>query len=282
MAGVGRILRTAPGWLAAASDRQIVLYDLRRNMQRLLDLSLVELTHLVIRPDSFGLILVQERDRIGRVTPSSRWVWKRELRSPVEDLAIGPEGFAAATTNEGELMIFDPVGEPNVGARFDPTDAPLLIEAPDKSPLGIAWLALCRRQQTLTGHDLRGKLVWNRQLPWEGWSMIKLGRFAIVSAADGRVLALDGAGKTLLQGASSGNSNDIYSNDENGEPIRISRRSVHLICTALDGRVRWRTVGDEVLGPYAAGSAGVVVMIGRSLAWFKNGEAAEPLSVDAT
>ena len=31
MTGVGRILRTAPGWLAAATDRQIVLCDLRRN-----------------------------------------------------------------------------------------------------------------------------------------------------------------------------------------------------------------------------------------------------------
>jgi len=31
MSGVGRILRTAPGWLAAATDRQVVLYDLRRN-----------------------------------------------------------------------------------------------------------------------------------------------------------------------------------------------------------------------------------------------------------
>ena len=82
MEGVGRILRTAPGWLAAATDRQIVLCDLRRNSQRRLDLSLVELTHLVIRPDSFGLALVQERDRIGRVTASGRWIWKRELKKP--------------------------------------------------------------------------------------------------------------------------------------------------------------------------------------------------------
>ena len=276
----GANLAHGPGWLAAASDRHIVLYDLRRNLQRKLDLSLVELTHLVIRPDSFGLVLVQERDRIGRVTPSARWVWKRELRSPVEDLAIGPEGFAAATTNEGELMIFDPVGEPTIGARFDPTDPPLLIEAPEGSPIGVTWVALSRRQQQLTGHDLRGKLVWNRQLPWEGWAVIKLGQFAIVSAADGRVMACDGTGKTRFQGAASGSSNDAYSIDERGEPMRISRRGVHLICTALDGRVRWRTVGDEVLGPFAAGSAGVAIMIGRSLAWFKTSELAPSAGVD--
>src|SRR5271157_717992 len=183
----------------------------------------VELTHLAIRPDSFGLILVQERDRIGRVTPSARWVWKRELRSPVEDLAIGSEGFAAATTNEGQLTVFDPVGEPTVGSRFDPSDPPLLIEAPEGSPPGIAWLALSRRLQQLSGHDLRGKVVWNRQIPWEGWSMVKLSRFAIVASADGRVLALDGSGKTRFEGTASGSSNDVFSIDEHGEPLRVSR-----------------------------------------------------------
>jgi hypothetical protein len=51
---------------------------------------------------------------------------------------------------------------------------------------------------------------------------------------------------------------------------------VHLICAALDGRVRWRTVGDEVLGPYAAGTAGIAILIGRSMAWFKASEIASP------
>ena len=253
MDGVGRILRTAPGWLAAATDRQIVLCDLRQSTHRRLDLSLVELTHLEIRPDSFGLALVQERDRIGRVTASGRWIWKRELKSPVEDLAIGPEGVSAVTTDEGQLLIFDPSGEPTVGATFDPTDPPLLIEAPDAAPSGVAWLTLSRRQQQVTGHDLRGRVAWTRQLPWEGWSLVKIGRFAIVSSADGRVRALDRSGTVRFEGGASGTSNDVYSLDEAGEPLRISERGVHLICATLDGRVRWRAVGEESLGPFAAG-----------------------------
>jgi len=88
--------------------------------------------------------MVQERDRIGRVTPSGRWVWKSELRSPVEDLAIGPEGFAAATNNDGQIMVFDPSGEPTIQTLFDPSDPPLLIEAPDGSPIGVVWLSLAR------------------------------------------------------------------------------------------------------------------------------------------
>src|SRR4029077_3310993 len=109
--GVGRLLRTAPGWLAAATDRQIFLCALKHETQRRLDVSLLELTHLVIRPDDFGLALVQERDRIGRLTVSSRWVWKQELRSPVEELAVGPYGFVGVTTHGGQLLIFDPAGE---------------------------------------------------------------------------------------------------------------------------------------------------------------------------
>ncbi|MEJ7640011.1 MAG: hypothetical protein WKF75_19085 [Singulisphaera sp.] len=89
--GVGRIARTAPGWIAAATDRQIVLYDARRNAAQRIDLSLVEITHLAIHPDSFGLAIVQERDRLGG-PPPGRWIWKRSLKSAVEDLAIGPDG----------------------------------------------------------------------------------------------------------------------------------------------------------------------------------------------
>jgi hypothetical protein len=269
LSGVGRILRTAPGWLAAATDRQVGLFDLRRNIERRLDLSLVELTHLDIKPDSFGLALVQERDRIGRVTPSGRWVWKSSLRSAVEDLVIGPEGVAAATTSAGELLVFDPAGEMTTGAAFDPSDPPLLIEAPEGSPQGIVWLALTRRQQQVTGHDLRGEQIWSRTLPWEGWSIARVGPYAIISSADGRALAMDGSGTLYYAGSASGGSNDVYTIDEDAKPVRVTRRSVHLICASLDGRVRWRAVGDEVLGPLAAGPAGVAILFGQSLAWFK-------------
>ena len=267
MTGVGRILRTAPGWLAAATDRQIVLYDLRRNTQRRVDVSLVELTHLAIRPDSFGLALVQERDRIGRITPSGRWVWKSELRSPVEDLAIGPEGFAAATNNDGQLMVFDPGGEPTVRTLFDPSDPPLLIEAPEGSPPGVVWLSLARRMQQLSGHDLRGKVL--AKVASLGRLVAgAVGRYGVVASADGRVLAFDGSGTARFEGPASGSSSDLFSIDEHGKPLRITRRDVHLICTSLDGRVRWRAVGERALGPFAAGAAGVAVIVGQNLAWF--------------
>ena len=275
LSGVGRILRTAPGWLAAATDRQVGLLDLRRNSERRLDLDLVELTHLDIKPDSFGLALVQERDRIGRVTPSGRWVWKRGLQSPVEDLAIGPEGFLAITTSAGQLLVFDPAGQTTIGAAFDPSDPPLLIEAPERSPRGIVWLALTRRHQKVTAHDLQGKPIWSRPLPWEGWSIARVGPYAVVTSTDGRVLAFDGSGTVFYEGSTNGSSNDAYIMGEETKPVRVTRRDVHLICSSLDGRVLWRAVGDGVLGPLAAGPAGVAILFGQSLAWFKAAGAGE-------
>ena len=176
MTGVGRIIRTAPGWLAAATDRQIVLCDLRRNTFRRLDVSLVQLTHLAIKPDEFGLALIQERDRIGRLTPAGRWVWKQELRSTVEELAIGPQGFAAVTTNSGATA--DLRSDRRVDCRLY-----LRLERPaprDRgtrgSPAGVTWLSLARRSQWLRGHGLSGEVLWDRPIPWEGWSLVRLGR----------------------------------------------------------------------------------------------------------
>jgi len=270
MTGVGRILRTAPGWLAAATDRQIVLWDLRREEKRRIDVSLVELTHLAIKPDDYGLALVQERDRIGRLTTSSRWIWKHELQAPVEDLAIGAGGLTAVTTNGGQLLVFDPAGEPKVGFTFDPDDPPLLIEAPEKSGPDVAWISLARHGQWLRGHGPKGEVVWELPMPWEGWALLRMGRLAGVTAVDGRVLTCDGLGTIRDESPASGEASDVFCLDAEGEPVRISRRGVHLICASLDGRVRWRSVVDEPFGPLAAGVQGTAVVIGKSLAWFKN------------
>jgi hypothetical protein len=272
MAGVGRILRWAPGWLAAATDRQVVLCDLRRNTVRRIDVSLIQLTHLAIKPDDFGLALIQERDRIGRLTPAGRWVWKHELRPAVEDLAIGPLGYVAITTNGGQLQVFDPAGESNVAFTFDPSDPPLLIEAPAGSPAEVIWLSMARRSQNLRGHGLRGEVLWERPMPWEGWLLFRLGRFALAAAADGRALTCDGYGSFHGQAGPCDDSNAAFCVDHRGEPLRISRHGVHLICASLDGRVKWRCVLDQPLGGLAAGASGTAAVLGKSLAWFKSND----------
>jgi len=266
--GVGRILRTSPGWVSAATDRQIVLYHAVRNTAQRVDLSLVEVSHLVIRPDSFGLAVVQERDRVGRATVAGRWIWRHELKSPVEDLAVGPDGFCAITDDSGRLTVYDPAGLTAGSFQADPAEPLSLIDAVEGAPAAVVWMTLARRSQVLRGHGLRGQVVWETPVAWEAWQFARCGPLAAVSAPDGRVLAFDGAGHLRGQGRATDGAQDLFAATARGELRRIARQGVHLICSDLDGRVRWRAVCDEPLGPVSVGTSGVAAMIGRSLAWF--------------
>ena len=266
--GVGRILRVSPGWIAGATDRQLVACDVRRNTGQRVDLSLVEVTHLAIRPETLGFVIVQERDRVGRANLGGRWLWKVELKSPVEELAIGPADYAAVTTEDGWLRIYDPGGEQAGGYRVDSGESITIIEAPESSPDGVVWLTLARRAQTLRGHDLRGRILWESPVSFEGWSFQRLGALAIVVASDGRIQAFDGAGHQRGQSRESAGTRDEFGTTLAGKLQRISRQGQNLIGSDLDGRVKWRAVAEGTLGPMAVGRSGVAILIGRSLAWF--------------
>jgi hypothetical protein len=266
--GVGRILRTAPGWIAAATDRHIVVFQASRNAAQRVDVSLVEVTHLSIRPDGFGLLVVQERDRIGRATISGRWVWKLQRKSAIEDVAIGPDGYAAFTDDDGVLTVVDPAGVTVGVVQPQAGDGLNLIEAVEGAPKAVAWMTLARRTQVLRGHDLRGKPLWESPVAWEGWQFQRVGPLALISAADGRAQAFDGAGHLRGQTRAADAPNATFGANARGEPRRVVRQGVHLICSDFDGRVRWRAVCDEPIGPLAVGRDGVAALIGRSLAWF--------------
>lgn len=267
--GGGRILRTSPGWIAAATDRQILLYQAARNAAQRLDLSLVELTHLAILPESFGLAVVQERDRIGRATTSGRWIWKEELRAAIEDLAIGPDGYCAWTDDQGQFVVRDPGGKPAGTYQADPAEPLSLIEVGEGTPAEVTWMTLARRSQVLRGHDLNGRVTWESPVAWEAWHFQKLGPIALITAPDGRAQAFDGSGHLQGQSRASSTAPDLFGVTPSGDSRRISRQDVHLICADLEGRVRWRAVCDEPIGPIAVGRSGVAAMIGRSIAWFE-------------
>lgn len=270
IAGVGRILRTCPGWIAAATDRQIVVCNLNKDTAHKIDLSLVEITHLVIQPDTYGLAIVQERDRIGRATLNGRWIWKTELNVAVEDLTIGPGGHTAITTENGLLRVYDPAGTVAGEYRSDPPEPLLLAEAPSGSPQGVVWITLARRNQVLRGHDLTGRVVWESPTPWECWALHPTGPLVVVTAADGRALAYDGAGHARAQGVRTDSTTEVYFAGEAGDALRVSKSGVHLLCATLDGRVTWRAVAEGSLGPLSAARPGVAVMMGRSIAWFSD------------
>ncbi len=266
--GVGRILRTSPGWVAAATDRHIAVCDLVGNSARRVDLSLHQLTHLAIEPGGFGLACVQERDRLGRATLAGRWVWKTELRTPVEDVAIGPDTHCAIGTEDGRLRVYDAAGKVAGEYRVDPPEPLPIIRAPAGSPRGVEWLSLARRSQVIRGHDLGGRVVWESPTPWEGWGFHPVGPLVVVTAVDGRAISYDGSGRARARSAKTDGSLDAFYTGAAGEVLRVTKSDFHLICSDLEGRVAWRAIADGPIGPLAAGERGVAAMVGRALAWF--------------
>lgn len=267
LSGVGRLLRTARGWIVAATDRQIAVHDAIENRSERLDLRLVELTHLAVRPEDYGLAIIQERDRVGRATMAGRWIWKRELRWTVEELAVGPGGLTALTADDGRLVVLDPAGEPLGETTAAPPEPLTVVAAPDGGPAEVAWLTLARQAQILRGHRRDGTIIWESPVPWESWQLHALESLVVVEAPDGRAISFDATGNPHDQGRSP-SPPGAFCSGPRGEALRVARQGMHLICSELSGRVRWRAVAEEPIGPVAAGRTGTAAVIGRSLAWF--------------
>lgn len=265
--GAGRFLRTEPGCIAIGTDRGIALYDARSGQGKRVDLNLLEVTHLELGLDHFGLGIVQERDRLGRATPSGRWIWKKELHSPVEDAAIGPGGVFAVSTDDGRVHIFDAAGEPMGGYQSAPAEPLGLIAAPLDSPAGVVWLTLARGVQILRGHSLEGKVLWESPVPWESWKPMRLGPYAVVSAPDGNLVAYDGTGTAKVRAGALAQPHKVGMT-ASGALVRVQTRENQCICTDAGGQVLWRTISDALIGPFEVGALGVAVMAGRDLAWF--------------
>jgi hypothetical protein len=94
-----------------------------------------------------------------------------------------------------------------------------------------------------------------------------VGSLVIVEAPDGRALAYDGTGHQRGQTRSESAPGIFFAGAE-GQPLRVVRQGMHLICSDLKGRIEWRVVADDPLGPLAGGPPGVAAIVGRSLAWF--------------
>jgi len=163
------------------------------------------------------------------------------------------------------LRVYNPAGGPAGEFRGTASDPALLAAAPAGSP--VAWLTLARRGQVLRGHERSGRVAWESPVPYEGWLFQAVGDSAVVIAADGRAISYDTSGHALTQGRTDGVPDAVYPGSD-GRPLRVARQGVHLICGDFTGRIAWRAIADGTLGPVAAGSAGVAVLIGKSVAWF--------------
>jgi len=266
--GVGRLLRSADGWIAASTDRLMLVYDARSGTARILeDLYLVQLTHLQLEPARHGLAIVQERDRVGRATLAGRWMWRKGVDSGVEDLAIGPDRLTGLSTDDGRLRILDPAGNPVGDDRRDYGEPLALIGRPESAPEPLAFITLSRHAQVLRGHDRGGAILWETPVPWVSWQLECVGRWAVVSSAQGQLLTYDGAGRATGPRRDIPGQGRLFPTPD-GSIRHLSSTGPNLICAQVGGQVVWRAIAEKRIGPIAATRAGVVALFGRDLVFF--------------
>jgi hypothetical protein len=268
--GIGRLLRTCNGWIAAATDRQIVLHESQNQTFHRPDLDLVQVTHLAIRPDTYGLAVVQERDRIGRVTVAGRWVWRKELKRPIEEVAIGPHGLTAYTTDEGVFQVLDAAGEEPARPPFRSEEPLLLVDAPQsgEGTPAVAFVTLSRQAQVLRGHGADGQVRWESPTPWEGWQLHRVGDCLVVVAPDGKVLTYNAEGYLKEQGGPTDSPFALIAGPA-GTVLRLLKRDKQLLCATIGGQAVWRAVADDAIGPMAGNDWGVAVYQGLQLCCYR-------------
>lgn len=268
LSGVGRILRTSPGWIAAATDRQLLMYQASENRSLRLDLNLVELTHLIIRPDRHGLAIVQERDRVGRATVQGRWIWREELNSAVEEFAVGPESTTAVATEDGQLRLFDARGRALDSRAPTSSEALLICANPDPKAVEIVWISLARQGQILRGHGLDGGIAWELPVPWVSWQLLEVGHVVVVTAPDGRAMSVDGSGEVVARGKDEAPPG-IHGPHPDGEGAALlAQHGPHLILSNINGTILWRALATPGRRPLALGRLGAATIDRRSLLWF--------------
>ncbi len=266
--GVGRTLKSGDGWIVAATDRDLLVFDAQRNGARKLeDLFLVQLTHLEIDPLSVGLAIVQERDRVGRATIAGRWVWRQELDSGVEDLAIVPGGMIAVTTDDGRVLLFDPAGK-MVGVTKEYGEPLSMVAAPEGSPAPVGLITLARQSQMIRGHDSSGSVIWEATVPRVTWQLHRVGRAVVATTAEGHSFVFDGHGRSLGGGRETAEPTALFSPGPDGRVLRAYRRGPHIICDDPGGKVRWRSLVDNPRGPIALSSTGLAAINGKELSWY--------------
>jgi hypothetical protein len=261
ISGVGRFLEGATGLVVAATDRELAVYDVATNTSTRFADRLVQISHLVIDPLVGEIAVVEERDRIERFDLAGRRRWLEQLHWNVESLAVGADRTSAITTDQGLLLVFDSEGR-RIGEFRTRQPEPLALVR-----LGPQWITLAGKSQLVRGHQLSGGVEWETLLPTEAWRLVRVGKRVVARAAGGRSYLLDARGQLLLDATELPHEATLFS-DPFDDPLALFWRVGNVMVTELSGRVRWRHLSAESLGPVAAGPPGVVCALGRELTFF--------------
>jgi serine/threonine protein kinase len=244
LGGVGRLLKQRDGWLAAGNDRTIVLADLARGSLHRPDLDLVQVTHFDMRPAAYGLAIVQEADRIGRATVAGRWIWRKPLPATAESMVLADDGLIALSLDDGKLIVLDPAGQEISRWNAGEQEAVLVCESAGRHGSNCRWVSYSRQERLLRGHSAECGVLWQVDVPFQGWNLIRTGQGAVISDNSGAALLVDDGGYVLgRRGGESGHL--IFGTAADGSSVVLRSERQHVYLTRFDGSPMWRAGVDS-------------------------------------
>jgi len=266
LGGSGRMLKSRDGWVAVANDRTLVLCNVSKSETIQPELDLVQITHFDMRPAQYGLLIIQEADRIGRATVAGRWVWRVSLPATVESLVLADDGYAGLSLDNGLILILDSSGKAVGKWSAGEQEAVLLCESQGRNEGLCRWVSLARQERILRGHALDGRVLWQVETPFAPWELVRTGQGVVVSGNDNGALLYDDSGQVIATRRATSQQTRFATAIDNSA-LALYADAGQVFCTRFDGTVLWRIPIDGEVTATALSSTGAAVLAGGVLSW---------------
>lgn len=266
LGGAGRLLKACHGWVAAGNDRVIQLLNLSSSQLYQPDLSLVQVTHFEMNPAKFGLLIIQEGDRLGRAAIDGRWIWKVHLPATVESLILADDGYAAVSLDNSQVGVIGANGKGVGKWSAGEQEAVLLCQSQARQNGQCRWISLARSERVLRGHSLDLRVLWQVETPFAPWELISTEQGTVVVGNDQSALLYDDSGEIISRRRGT-NRPTIFSSDKNGRAIALHSERELLFCTNFDGSVIWRVAFQTEISAMSLSSSGALVLSEGILSW---------------
>lgn len=266
MGGGGRMLKAEEGWVAVGSGQSVRLLNLATQQVVEPDLSLVQVTHFQMRPRNYGLLIIQEADRLGRASMDGRWLWRVHLPATVESLVLTEDGYAAVSLDNSQVGVVGPAGKGVGKWSAGEQEAVLLCESQARHDGLCRWVSLARNERVLRGHALDMRLLWQVEVPFAPWDLLRTTEGIVVSANDNSAIMYDDSGEIVAR-RRGGPRAVQYASDKKGITIALHYDQGILFCTKFDGSVIWRVPMESEPSTTYLSASGALVLAEGVLSW---------------
>ena len=260
--GSGKLISGAPGIVAAATDRRVIIYTQRSNEFQLLDQAFAQISHLVCMQHPRVIVVIETGDQVSGISLYGKRLWIFHTEHNIHEVATGMQGHIGVTTDQGDLLIFSHEG--NQVGNWTPRQADSLSVA----GCNDYFFTYQSREQVIRAHDETGQEIWSTLLPGAAWNLRYLGHFAIATTPQNQIFAVDHTGRVYeCSRGLPGNATPCCSTD--GGLHLWTQTGTQGELWDWNGSVRWRTrLETEIPAIVQTSLSGMLLIDGTTIKWF--------------